>query len=725
MNAAYVCSRIKELCTDYRDALNFGQDKEAAQDLESLKRLLDEFQTEQKEHMDSVFFSGELNDNIGEKNVQYPDSVERYKQRKRKRRDCKAVKRFKERRQQRLDATGSIDWITVENGEHVPLQGGKAVGGPLNGRDFSKAKSVKAKSDRGSASAKGQRPVAQAKTIDNLIKRTANLKNEQYRIIDEDGNVVLEKKGDQHSVSASVGEKRQYLSGCVSLHNHPDGGTFSADDFSDFGYGAKEIVVSGPDGSYSLRNDKVGTKEQFNGWVSMRNALMEEVPQEMSFTYLQKTAQENLKNSPENQKMHEITTKYLEMHKNGASKEELDEYYKNSGYEELQQKQKENLKNERRRLEVEPQHNWLKENASKYGFTYIFTPADRKTKPQRANQDAKEPEWITVNGNHIPIDDEGNPVGGQQKALGKVSDGSSVSHKHDGTVVGNHVRDWSNSHVSAEERELTRNDVKTAVSYGRQFHGIYNPKAFHSAGAYVRDEIKRRNKLRKQDEDYDKEINGEPEIEDIYDVLRDVRDFGPPESFDQVKFGNCEIDQDRANELLKEALDRYPTDWYNAITSGDVEVNVIDYPGRAHYDGYSRPRRIFVYAKENPEVVRDLGVPEDFCDNELVRQMTHELGHYFEDVNSEVQIVARNCLEKRTKNSPEVSLNDGFMSKPDSFFKTYTGKQYYDGSTEITSTMVETLQYSDPFKYLSDMNWDTGKKDRESLRYILGVLAGL
>ena len=51
-----------------------------------------------------------------------------------------AWKSFKETRQDADD----VDWITVENGTHVPIdKSGKAVGGPLEGKDFSKAQSQK------------------------------------------------------------------------------------------------------------------------------------------------------------------------------------------------------------------------------------------------------------------------------------------------------------------------------------------------------------------------------------------------------------------------------------------------------------------------------------------------------------------------------------------------------------------------------------------------------
>lgn len=33
----------------------------------------------------------------------------------------------------------AVEWITVKNGEHVPIKDGKAVGGPLKGKDFKRA----------------------------------------------------------------------------------------------------------------------------------------------------------------------------------------------------------------------------------------------------------------------------------------------------------------------------------------------------------------------------------------------------------------------------------------------------------------------------------------------------------------------------------------------------------------------------------------------------------
>ena len=78
----------------------------------------------------------------------------------------------------------------------------------------------------------------QNKTINQIANKTRNLKKEQYRIVNENGEIVLEKKGQEHEVSATLGEKREYLPGAVSIHNHPAGGTFSYPDLRDFGTGA-------------------------------------------------------------------------------------------------------------------------------------------------------------------------------------------------------------------------------------------------------------------------------------------------------------------------------------------------------------------------------------------------------------------------------------------------------------------------------------------------------
>ncbi len=259
------------------------------------------------------------------------------------------------------------DWITIK-GTHVLLneEGVAQSGGKIAGKKFANAKSHKSVK-------RYQRPAVQDKSIKKIAKKTALLKNEQYRIIDKDGNVILEKKGDKHSVSATVGEKRQLLNGAASIHNHPSGGTFSPEDLSDFGFGATEMFVASPEGTYTLTNVKHGTPEQSAGWLAMREEIQKQIP-ETSAMALIKQARANLADSHEAKEMKRINSEYMKMHDSGASKEELNEYYKSSGYDEYAKIQKENVEKEVRRLEVEPFHEFYKNHAAEYGFKYTFEP---------------------------------------------------------------------------------------------------------------------------------------------------------------------------------------------------------------------------------------------------------------------------------------------------------------------------------------------------------------
>lgn len=217
------------------------------------------------------------------------------------------------------------------------------------------------------------RTTAQDKTIKKFAKRTANLKNEQYRIIDADGNVVFEKKGNRDSVASTVGEKREYLNGNISLHNHPDGGTFSADDLRDFGYGAKEIVISTPEGTYRLINRKYGTKNESSGWYNMHEKLTNSVSNQLSLYQLRKQARKNTENSETAKSIREITNKANQIR---ATKgvTAANQYWDSvkSKYDSLNKKLNTEINKEKRRIEVQPYHDFYKQNANKYGFTYRF-----------------------------------------------------------------------------------------------------------------------------------------------------------------------------------------------------------------------------------------------------------------------------------------------------------------------------------------------------------------
>lgn len=233
----------------------------------------------------------------------------------------------------------------------------------------------------GSGSKVARRPAVE-KTVNQIIKRTANLKNEQYRIIDEDGNVILEKKGDKHSVGASVGEKRNAMwmddKEKTTIHNHPNGGTFSSSDFDDFGFGAKEVIAATPEGTYSLVNKNFGKKNAKEGWTKLRDATrkIDEVESNKSSLVNLKKAQDTVRNSRVGRELRATTDKWVKRRNEGASSAELQKLVDKSN--KLQEQYSKAVQKEKRRLETQPYHDFYKKNAKKYGFEYTFTPTKKK-----------------------------------------------------------------------------------------------------------------------------------------------------------------------------------------------------------------------------------------------------------------------------------------------------------------------------------------------------------
>ncbi len=209
-----------------------------------------------------------------------------------------------------------------------------------------------------------------AKALGKIIKRTANLKKEQYRIVDVNGNIVAQAQGDKDSVRMTVGEKREHLEGATSIHNHPDGGTFSSADLSDFGYGAREMVVAAPEGTYRLINTKYGTKEQTSGWLPLREGF-DKIADGQSSLADRRKAQDIVSKTKEGKRAKAIGAEWVAKKNAGASRAELDKLA--NEYDSLAKVLKKMTDTEARKIEVEPYHNYFKQNASKHGFKYVFT----------------------------------------------------------------------------------------------------------------------------------------------------------------------------------------------------------------------------------------------------------------------------------------------------------------------------------------------------------------
>lgn len=216
---------------------------------------------------------------------------------------------------------------------------------------------------------------AQAKTLKSIESRTRNLKKEQFRVVDRDGNVVMQKQGDRHSVSYTIGEARDNFPGNITIHNHPDGGTFSTADLSDIGHGATEIRAAAPEGTYTLRNLNHGTKwgEGQKSWIDMRDDIDSASQDFKTHRQLKKAVRE-----PYEQQVKPIMDRWAKRKAEGAPQEELNKIAKE--YTDTWDSLQPQVEKAARQAYVDQYHHWYKSNAGKYGFEYIFTPTTSKTR---------------------------------------------------------------------------------------------------------------------------------------------------------------------------------------------------------------------------------------------------------------------------------------------------------------------------------------------------------
>lgn len=237
---------------------------------------------------------------------------------------------------------------------------------------------------------------AQDKTLKGIESRTRNLKKEQFRVVDRDGNVVMQKQGDKTSVSYSIGEARDNFPGNVTIHNHPDGGTFSTADFSDFGYGATEIRAASPEGTYTLRNLNYKTKWVDGGktWLDMRDDLDAASEGFKSHRSLKKPIMEEYE-----KQVKPIFEKWEKSRAEGASQEVLNSLAKE--YTTKWDALKPQIEAEARAAYVGQYHSWLNSHAGEYGFEYSFTPTATKT---RKSADMDEIEEIEKSTGEVVLD---------------------------------------------------------------------------------------------------------------------------------------------------------------------------------------------------------------------------------------------------------------------------------------------------------------------------------
>lgn len=196
-------------------------------------------------------------------------------------------------------------------------------------------------------------------------------------------------------------------------------------------------------------------------------------------------------------------------------------------------------------------------------------------------------------------------------------------------------------------------------------------------------------------------------------------------------------------KALNEAFNHYPSDWVNYLNDGEFM-----YAGKNQRGFYTRH---YVDARggfKAPSTIKTQSdIPKYLQDDKIGKYNTifssgrpttawHELGHFVETHNEDVERIEREFLKERTKGEQTSRLYDiynGFINyrlseitKKDDFINPYIGKEYSKG-TEVLSIGLESL--FEPGKGQLKAIDEDGKnkyvkisEDKEYLNLILGLL---
>lgn len=240
---------------------------------------------------------------------------------------------------------------------------------------------------------------AQAKTLKGIERRTRNLKKEQFRVVDRDGNVIMQKQGDEHSVTFTMRDARENFSGNITVHNHPSGGTFSSDDLSAIGHGATEIRAAAPEGTYILRNSRYGGKydaAKAKTWFDMRDDL-----DSASASFKTNRQLKSEIRKPFDKELQGYAEKWAKRKEEGAGQEELNKLA--NEYRAKADSYRPQIEVAARKAYVDQYHHWYKENAGKYGLEYEFVPVKSRVKKSGAEMD-EIPESVLKGEDEIVLD---------------------------------------------------------------------------------------------------------------------------------------------------------------------------------------------------------------------------------------------------------------------------------------------------------------------------------
>ena len=189
------------------------------------------------------------------------------------------------------------------------------------------------------ATGKSTLPESVLSKCQEVEAKTVSRKTEKMTVVDSDGNIILEKSGGKGSVSFGAREGFYMNDTTTVTHNHPGeyGGTFSGADVKVLvDYKLKAIRAVGKEGTYSLERGDTNSNKSYDfkqEYAKHSNATNSKMRTEYK-SLTSKVAQGKTSVSDANKQLSDYRT---------------------------------SLCNE--------QHEWLVQNAAKYGFNYVFVPS--------------------------------------------------------------------------------------------------------------------------------------------------------------------------------------------------------------------------------------------------------------------------------------------------------------------------------------------------------------
>lgn len=170
--------------------------------------------------------------------------------------------------------------------------------------------------------------------------KSVKLKNEKMTLVNENGDIVHQKRGGSSSVSFDDYDKSMLGEGITLTHNHPGefGGTFSGADVNIFtAYNLRAIRAVGVEGTYSLERKSFTTGLKASMFNSEFQKLAADVQVSLNARYKLMKAK---------------------AHAGAVTVEEANRQLANH-----------------RNKECDRMHNWLIQNADKYNINYVYTPS--------------------------------------------------------------------------------------------------------------------------------------------------------------------------------------------------------------------------------------------------------------------------------------------------------------------------------------------------------------